>query len=255
MRQVLTRSLLLGCTIAAFGPVSARADFTPLYSNTATFSGLGYAAGGATNVGGDLTTTMVADDITAGAGLGGFSVDQLSFIAENFNTSSVFAQAIVQIYQANGPDGGPGTLITEETTNVFLSAESIQQVTITSPSMFTMPTGLFWAGLSYDNALNEEGAAQLNNLGQGIFGPPTVGSSQDLFFQSNSATSNGTTNPAGVVFFFGGNPPADFGWSFSTAQAVPEPSSLALSAVGGLVLVGVRLTRRRRSAGAGAIAA
>ncbi len=173
-----------------------------------------------------------------------FPFNQLSFSVENFNSSSVFTQAIVQIYQANGPGGGPGTLITSETTTIFATAESIQLITITSPSMFTMPTGLFWAGVSFDNAFNEEGAAQLNDLGQGIFGPPTVGSSQDVFFQSNSATSIGTNNPAGGFFFFGGNPPADFGWSFETAQAVPEPSTLVLSAVGGLVLTGVRLTRR-----------
>ena len=156
---------------------------------------------------------------------------------------------------SDGPDGDPGTLITQETTPIFLTADSIQPITITSPSMFTMPTGLFWAGLSFDNAINQEGAAQLNELGLGIFGPPTVGSSQDVFFQSSSATSIGTNNPAGTPFFFGGNPPADFGWSFSTAQSVvPEPSSLVLSAVGGLVLVGVRLTRRRRSAGDSALA-
>ena len=80
MRQSLTRFLLLGCMIAAFGPVSARAGFTPLYSNTTTFSGLGYVGGGATNVNGDLTTAMVFDDITAGAGLGGFSVQPAQFL-------------------------------------------------------------------------------------------------------------------------------------------------------------------------------
>ncbi|MGP0068651.1 MAG: PEP-CTERM sorting domain-containing protein [Isosphaeraceae bacterium] len=248
MRKSPTPFLLLFCTIAALGPASARAGFTPLYSNITTFSGLGYAAGGATTVNGDLTTAMIFDDITAGPGLGGHSVDQLSFDVENFNSSSVFAQAIVQIYQSNGPDGGPGSLITSMTQTLFLTADSDQVETITSPSMFTMPTGVFWAGIAFDNTFNEEGAAQLNALGQGIFGPPTVGSSQDVFFQSSSATSIGTNNPAGTLFFFGGSPPADFGWSFATAQSVPEPSSLALSAIGGLVLVGVRLTRRRRSA-------
>jgi hypothetical protein len=249
MRRSLTRFLLLGCVITAFGPLSARAGLTPLYSNTTTFSGVGYVPGDATSVNGDLTTPMVFDDITAGPGLGGFSVDQLSFTIFNLNQSSIFAGAVVQIYQADGPDGGPGTLLAQETTTIFATAESLQLITITSPSMFTMPTGLFWAGVSFDNAFNEEGAAQINELGQGIFGPPTVGSSEDVFFQSSSATTIGTANPAGGFFYFGGNPPADFGWSFETAQStVPEPSSLALSAIGGLVLAGVRLTRRRRSA-------
>jgi hypothetical protein len=256
--SLLSKVLVLGCIAAAFGPVSARADFTPLYSNTTTFSGQGYNGGGATTISGNTITTMVADDITAGAGLGGHTVDQLTFSVANFNAAAVSARAIVQIYQGDGAGGGPGTLITSLTFNpITFTAGTVGLFTFTSPSIFTMPTGLFWAGVSFDNNGGATGAtlAQLNLLGQGLYGPPTVGSSQDLFFQSTSATSNGTNNPAGGLFFFGGSPPADFGWSFSTSQAVPEPSTLALSAVGGLVLIGVRLTRRRRSAGDSAIAA
>ena len=260
MRQCFNKFLVLGCAIAAFGAVSARADFTPLYNNTTTYSGVGYASGGATNIGGNTITPMVFDDITAGPGLGGYSVDQLSFSVLNFNNSELFGLAVVQIYEANGTDGGPGTLLASMTQALFMFPEDLQVITITSPAMFTMPTGLFWAGVSFDNNNGNfagTGAAQLNALGQGIYGPPTVGSSEDLFFQSSSATSIGTANPAGTFFYFGGNPPADFGWSFATSQtvSVPEPSSLALAAVGGLVLVGARLTRRRRTAGDSATAA
>jgi hypothetical protein len=259
MRQIFTKFLLLGCIIAAFGPASARAGLTSLYNDDTNYLGFGYIPGGATNVNGNAITSMVADGITAGPGLGGHSVDQLSFSVINFNDASIFAGAVVQIYLANGPGGGPGTLIATESQVLFLLPESLQQVTITSPNMFTMPTGLFWAGLSFNNLNNIDpsispSAAQLNGLGPAVFSPPTVGSSPDYFFQSNSATSNGTNNPAGGFYTFGASTPPDFGWTFATAQSVPEPSSLVLSTIGGLVLVGVGLTRRRRSAGNPALA-
>jgi hypothetical protein len=255
---LLTKYLLLCCAVAAFSPASARADFTALYSNITTFSGQGHAGGGATNVGGDTITSMVADDINAGPGLGGFSVDQMTFSVANFNATAVSARAIVQIYSSDGAGTGPGTLITALAFNpISFTAGSVGTFTFTSPSIFTMPTGQFWAGISFDDNNGATGAtvAQLNNLGQGLFNPPTVGSSQDAFFQSTDGSSVAANNPTGGFFFFNGNPVANFGWVFSTSQAVPEPSTLALSAVGGLVLVGVRLTRRRRSAGDSAIAA
>jgi hypothetical protein len=255
---LLTRFLLLGCAVAAFGPASAKADFTALYSDTTNFSSAGYHGGGATLVGGDTITAMVADDITAGAGLGGHSVDQMTFSVANFNSVAVSARAIVQIYAGDGANGGPGTLITALAFNpITFTAGVVQTFTFTSPSIFTMPTGLFWAGISFDdnNGATLATVAQLNNLGQGLFDPPTVGSSQDAFFQSTDGSTTAANNPGGSFFFFGGSPVANFGWSFSTSQAVPEPSTLALSAVGGLVLIGVRLTRRRRSAGDSVIVA
>jgi hypothetical protein len=265
--SLLTKFLLLGCAVAAFGPASAKADFTAMYSNVTTFSGFGFAGAGATNVGGDTLTSMVADDINAGPGLGGHTVDQISFSVANLNASvpggptTVTARAIVQFYQADGVNGGPGTLITALAFNpIAFTDGTVGLFTFTSPSIFTMPTGTFWAGISFDDNNGTTGAtaAQLNNLGQGLFDPPTVGSSTDNIFVSTDGSTTAANGPDGIIGNFGGpplNPVANLGWSFSTSQAVPEPSTLALSAVGGLVLVGVRLTRRRRSAGDSAIAA
>jgi hypothetical protein len=258
---LLTKYLLLCCAVAAFSPASVRADFTSLYSNLTNFTGQGAPQGGATNLGGDTITAMLADDITAGPGLSGHTVDQMTFSVANFNSTAVTARAIVQIYAADGTGGGPGTLITAIAFNpIAFTAGQVGLFSFTSTTLpiFTMPTGTFWAGISFDDNFGTTGATadQLNLLGQGSFDPPTVGSSQpDVAFLSSSAASVATNNPDGTIGNFGGNPIANFGWDFSTAQAVPEPSTLALSAVGGLVLVGVRLTRRRRSAGDSAIAA
>ncbi len=72
------------------------------------------------------------------------------------------------------------------------------------------------------------------NLGQVMFNPPTVGSSLDEFYLDNTGTVPPGTNAG--FFYFGGNPVANFYWQIG----VPEPSALALLALGGLAL-----TRRR----------
>ncbi len=179
----------------------AQAAYTTLYDNTATFSGAGYAGGGATTIGNSISTTMVADDITAGAGLGGRSVDQFSFSVGNFNSTAVTASATVYFYNADPTTASPSTLITSLTfTPITFTAGVVQVFTYSSPtSLFTMPTGLFWAGISFSNlgGTTSATAAQLNNLGQGLYDPPSVGSSQDAFFQANSATTIGRrTRPA-----------------------------------------------------------
>lgn len=61
-----------------------------------------------------------------------------------------------------------------------------------------------------------------NRVGQVLADPPTVGSSADYFFR------------AGSWLWFGGNPVANFYWKI---DAVPEPMTLALLAVGALALI------------------
>jgi hypothetical protein len=106
---------------------------------------------------------------------------------------------------------------------------------------FVVPAGgTFFAGVYFDDNGGTTGAtaAQLNLLGQGVFAPPTVGSSQDSFFQTTGA--GGGANPAGSFANFGGNPTADFGWAFSGTLATPEPGTGLL-----LLLAGVPLAWRR----------
>jgi hypothetical protein len=260
---LLTKLLLLGCAIAAFGRAPARAD-TVLYDNTlaANFTGQLYLNGGATSVGSTIATTMVADDITAGAGLGGLSVNKITFSIGNLNSTTVTVFPELVFYQADPNTLLPSTLITTVNAGLQILApgenEVFSAVNNSAGGFFTMPTGLFWAGVIFTDGGTggplSPSAAQLNNLGQLIINPPDVGASNDFFFQSTASGPSGDA-PPGTLFFFGGNPVANFGWGFTSNQAVPEPSTLALSAFGGLVLVGVRLTRRRRAAGDSAIAA
>ena len=84
---------------------------TTLYSNVATFSGQGYANGGASTVSGLGDTTKAAyDDITTASGSAGAAVTSLTFSVANFNSTAVSADVIISIYSV-GLTGLPGTLI------------------------------------------------------------------------------------------------------------------------------------------------
>jgi hypothetical protein len=244
-------ALVLTVSFAMRAP-SARADVV-IYSNLTNFSAQGYAGGGAATSGGDTITKTVADDITTAPGTAGNAVDGFTFTVANFNATAVTARAIVEFWASDGAGGGPGTLLTGFIFNpiTFAGGSVVQGFSfVPETPLFTVPAnGTFWAGITFDNNGGATGAtaAQLNNLGQGIFAPPTVGSSQDAFFQSNAGGTIPGSNPAGGFFFFGGNPVADFGWQFLSPSpaAVPEPSPLILSSFAGLAVLGIGFLRNR----------
>jgi hypothetical protein len=252
-------TLLLACLGLFAGPPAlvtpARSDVV-LYSNVTNFTGFGVTNGGAANVGGDNITTMVADDITPGPGLDGGTVDAFTFSVANFDASNVSARARVRFYAADGTGGGPGTLITGFTFNpITFAAGAVTLFTFSNGGvpLFSIPKGSFWAGLTFDDNNGTTGAtlSQLNNLGQGIFDPPTVGSSQDVAFGTNNAGSFLGNNPAGGFFNFGGDPRANLGWEFrgtAGVAAVPEPSPLLLGAFASLLVTGGAWARRARPA-------
>jgi hypothetical protein len=99
----------------------------------------------------------------------------------------------------------------------------------------------------FDDVNGTTGAtlAQLNNLGQGVFNPPTVGISDDVFFRSTAAGVPGDF-PGGNQQNFGGppNPVANLGWQIQVA-AVPEPGTLVL--LFGPTAIGVFAYLRRRA--------
>jgi hypothetical protein len=217
------------------------------YSNIDTFTGSAFSNGGAANQAGNSITRMVADDISfALPYLAGQSFSQFTFSVTNLNTVAVSARPRVRFWLADGAGGGPGTYysgIGYTFNAISFGANSVGLFTGTIGPGFLQPAPgqTLWAGITFDNNTGATGAtiAQLNNLGQGIFNPPAVGSSADAFFQTTAAGSFfGTNNPAGTLTNFGGNPVGNFGWEF----VVPAPGSVALLGLGGLVA-----SRRRRA--------
>ena len=140
-----------------------------------------YASGGAAALvnGSEVSLRDAASEriITAGAGTVGDGVTSISFVAANLNSTAVTTGVTLLAYSADGIGGGPGTLLGEfQTQTLTLSASSVGLETYTSATpLFTVPSGLFWLGISYNN---EDGtlpvtAAQLDNLWLGIYNPPT----------------------------------------------------------------------------------
>jgi hypothetical protein len=226
-----------------------------VYSDVTNFTGYGYNQGGAANIGTDGTTKMVADLLSLQGGYAGGKVDLFEWSTANFNAGAVSARALVRFYADNGSGGGPGTYLAGYNFNPisFPGGNEISLWYYSASGLFTIPSDdNVWAAISYDNNGGTTGAtlAQLNDLGQGIFAPPTVGTSPGVFFQTNSAGGFVQNNPAGGFLYFGGNPVADFGWVLDSAAlpSVPEPGSIALLSAFALMGVGafgkMRLKKR-----------
>ena len=214
------------------------------YSNIDTFTGSAFSNGGAS--GG--ITRMVMDDLTfALPYLAGQNISSFTFSVTNLNTVAVSARPRVRFWLADGAGGAPGTYYSSPaavgyTFNaISFGANSVGLFTGAIGPGFLQPAAgqTLWAGITFDNVGTGATDAQLNLLGQGIFGPPVVGSSQDAFFHTAAAGSFfASNNPAGAITNFGGAPVANFGWEFN----VPAPGSVALLGMGGLLAA-----RRRRA--------
>lgn len=225
-----------------------------IYDNSTNFAGAAFANGGSAVQTGNTITRLVADLIQTTAVGAPFSIDGFSFSVANQNAGAVSARARVRFYLADGAGGAPGTYITGFSFNPISFAVGSGIVSTTVPQ-FTVgtTTGAFWAGITFDNNIGATGAtgAQLDLLGQGIYGPPTVGSSADSFFVTTAAGSFLVSNPVGTVTSFGGNPVANFGWKFTSP--VPESGTLWML-LAGLPLLGMAVRRRSQEGSAPATA-
>lgn len=200
------------------------------YSNVTTFLGSTALNGGAANQAGNTITRLTADDITPTGTNAGLDVLEFRFSVVNLNTVPITYRPRVRFWFANGAGGAPGTYYNVPVSVGFtfnpltLAAGSASvYFTTLAPGQFTMPGTTFWAGVTFDNNTGATGAtaAMLNNLGQGLFNPPTVGSSADQYFHTTAAGSFFTTaNPVGALANFSGNPVANFGWEFTTDVTV-----------------------------------
>ncbi len=198
------------------------------YSNISFFLGGAFNNGGATLSAGNTITLLVADDLVPLPAYGGQDVTSFKFTATNLNSASVTARPLVRFYLADGAGGAPGTFAGGFNFNpIVFPANTITTLTATLPpatmAMFGVP---FWAGLAFDDNSGTTGAtaAQLNNMGQGFFDPPTVGSSADQVFASSNVSFT-VSNPAGAILPGNGQLPFNLGWEFNVDQATPAQTS------------------------------
>ena len=219
-------------TLAGTLPLGQQATLAPAataatviaYSNIANFTGYTYVNGGATGVVYNaIYTRLSADDITPAPGFGGLDVRMCWFSVGNTSGEVVMFYPSVRFYLANGAGGGPGTLIRGFRFNPFYIAPGVSTIGFDPAGELLLPLTSFWAGMTFDSGSSTYAptAAQLNALGQGVFGPPVVGSSADLAFLTNAAGSHNNNNPAGVLGNMGGTPIANFGWQFEVGAPVP----------------------------------
>jgi hypothetical protein len=201
-------------------PPAPLADPNAFYSNVDQFLSTAWLNGGAALQVPNTITRLVADDLTATALPlhPGDPITSIVFSVANSNGVAVNAQPRVRFYQDNA--GVPGTLINGFSFGAILfPLSSVHLYTFNPGGGVPFAAGSkIWAGMTFDDAGGTSGAtlAQLNLLGQGVYGPPAVGTSADLVFVTTAAGSFFGSNPAGATTNFAGGPLANLGWEFAT---------------------------------------
>lgn len=223
---------------------------TVIYDNTTGFQGSAGINGGVASDTGTRQTFLLLDDLTYNPAMALTNVTQIVFSLANLNSTSQALSPSIRLYNSNGTGGGPGTLITGFNFNpVTVAATNVTLLTFNVPAanQFLLPSsGTIWVGVYFSS--NSQTAAVLNNFGMGLFDPPAIGSSQDRDFLSSTTSTQTTSNPAGSIRTspFGGSPVANYGFKITVA-AVPEPTSLALTALSGFgLLMAAQRYRRQR---------
>jgi hypothetical protein len=252
MSQLRLFALALAATLLVTN--ISQAQFR-VYNNIdgSVFSGFVYSNGGdgpdpVTT--GNTITRLTADDIHFAPGFAGNVITNIYFSVSNLNAVAVSARPRLRFYADNS--NSPGNILAAFTFNpISFPAQSVSVFFFNPGGSFTVPAGTMWAGETFDDNVGTTGItpAQLNNLGQGIFGPPQAGTSLDEFFQSTSQGSFNQNNPPGSLLFFGGVPAANFGWAFEIANisSVPEPATWGLLILGTTACTGGLVYRRRKA--------
>ena len=137
----------------------------------------------------------------------------------------------LRLYANDGTTNSPGTeLFASPPRPVTLGANGFNSETIGFPlssNLITLPDTFTWT-------------VQFSNLGAGedaglrLFGPPTVGSSFNDFWQKDATGAWSLMQVGGVAF-------SDFA---ARVSAVPEPGVLVLGGLGALLLAGFRRFRK-----------
>jgi len=138
--------------------------------------------------------------------------------------------ADLKFYANDGPGGAPGTLLYDS--GPFSLTKGYNTVNDTGLNVQVPSTGSFtWTVLF-------GGIGSFESAGLLFYNPPTIGSSADDYWQKDASG-----NWALQRFTPAGGPVANFGAQV-TATAVPEPATIQLGLLGGLMWIGY-LARRR----------
>lgn len=214
-------------------PVDLEDSGSVFYSDLATGPLGGYPHG----------QRMLFDDLTPDRnGIIGPYLDTLEMTVVNFDTIDVGGQPFpgadlesvdvtVEFYAADSATHLPDQQLGTFTSNLDFTAAPIgpssgARVVLDLSDLMLDTTdwegaaGFFWIGIAFSNSVGPIQGDMA--VGQLIFDPPTIGSSQDLIADSSG------------IFNFGGVPVANFGYELTTTT--PEPASLIALALGMLVL-------------------
>jgi len=165
MCSSLRRRATLGTAFAALGVGLTALSAHPAAAQVNVYNNLTSAAGASTftgsyfrNAAGTTATTstpIVADDITPIAGFAGLSVTSFTFTTINVNAAATTFSPTIYFYAADGTGGAPGTVlgVFNFSTPVTQNAGTITRRGATlAPGSFLLPSGTFWAGVSFSGA-------------------------------------------------------------------------------------------------------
>lgn len=174
-------------------------DPNSFYSNVTNIQGFFVANGGATLIGANTITRLVADDLTFTRTVP-VGVTGIRFVVQNNNAGPVSVRARVRFYANNA--GAPGTLLSGSAVSFapFTFASGATTLTANPFGPFTATTQTIWAGITFDNNGGTTGAtaAQLNLFGLRVYNPPNRGTSADQIFVTTAAGDFNVSNPAGA---------------------------------------------------------
>jgi PEP-CTERM motif len=240
------RTAVAVVAILAAGTFTARATDIPIYNNL--FAGnppsLPMIGNATLETNGRYYTTMVADDITLGAGFAGSEVTGFAYSVVNYNSDPETDIGILISVFADD-NGAPGALLysTPFSGDVPGGFYSFPEYDPGTPLFIAQQK--MWIGESFTTAGTDDPStpaeqAVVNNFGIVLHDGPTVGSSSDNLFVTSAPSTGPLGSPAGNIFT---NSPGSIAFELFTNVApapVPEPSSLSLlvlglGTVGGLV--------------------
>lgn len=232
------------CAVLAMGLGGFESRAGVVYQNTTNPIGVDWHFNGTQQVGSNLAANIDINELTLAPGSSGMQITSLSFLAYNSGTNTVMARPTMYIWEANGAEGKPGTLLGDFVLPIATfdhGANTDLSFSVPNDALIIPGNMTIWAGIGYDNddGATSITAAQLNALGGRAYHPATVGTDgpQAYFIGPASVSSD----PA--VTAFGTDFEANYGWKVQ-ASAVPEPGSLLMLLIGAFSVMTLLISRR-----------